>query len=83
MSEWLFRLIRLCYIANDMLSGICLIRGLGRTVNVEWCREHVLRSLSLTKGNFMSLGIVVFFTYQGAAIAILRILSTIVISKTL
>ena len=32
------------------------------------------RNVSLTKGNFMSLWIVVFLTYHGASIAILRIL---------
>ena len=38
------------------------------------CKWMVLRNVSLTKGNCMSWCIVVFFTYLGAPIAILRIL---------
>ena len=41
---------------------------------MEWCREYALRNVSLTKGNFMSRCIVVFLTYHGASIAILKIL---------
>jgi hypothetical protein len=37
----------------------------GVVEEVEWCREHVLCSVSMTNGNFVSIWIAVFLTYHG------------------
>jgi hypothetical protein len=55
LSVWRFLLMRLNCLGGGMFCGICWISGLGWSVRVEWCREYMTWSVSMTNGNCTSL----------------------------